>query len=108
VGLHGKYFFPMKHSKVSPCLLVGAGFHSVKGKVTFMGVSNDSTESRPGFKVGLGAGWKASPMVTIGLEANYNYVATGKNKALTQDISSINWMDVRAAVTFSPSYSKKK
>jgi len=62
-------------------------------------------DSRFGGKLGLGAVWKASPVVGVGAEVNYNFISEDKDKVAPVTPSgtgfdSAQYFDIHAVLTF--------
>ncbi|HEY3215236.1 MAG TPA: outer membrane beta-barrel protein [Candidatus Eisenbacteria bacterium] len=112
IGAHGKYMFPMQNGPLTPYALVGLGLYTttVKQEWTVPSTGNSFSndlkfDSRFGGKFGLGAIWKASPVVGIGAEVNYNFVSEDKDKVAPATPSgtgfdSAQYVDVHAVVSF--------
>ena len=110
IGAHGKYMFPMQNGPLTPYALLGLGVYNTKLKVegtaTVTGGGSSGSapfddefkfDSRFGGKVGLGAIWKASSMIGVGAEVNYNFISEDKDKA---GFDSAQNVDVHGGVTF--------
>jgi opacity protein-like surface antigen len=106
VGAHGKYMFPMQSSPLAPYAIVGLGVYNTTAKAdwTVPSTGNSFTdneakfETRFGGKLGLGAVWKASPVIGVGAEVNYNFISEDKDKA---GFDSAQYVDIHGGVTFS-------
>jgi len=106
VGAHAKYMIPAGTSPVMPFLLGGVGIYNTKekweGTITSGGVSvsdngEESTDSRFGFKLGAGAGFKANEQVSVGVEGDYNSITEDKDKV---GIDSLQYSGVHAFVAW--------
>jgi opacity protein-like surface antigen len=76
-GAHAKYMFPLEGSSLSPYVVVGAGMFRGKYDQTPDDPNfPETSESKFGGRVGAGLGFKAGEKATIGVEANFNHVAT--------------------------------
>lgn len=74
VGAHVKYMPPMKDMPISPYLQVGAGLYNAKAKITFGSESSDTTVNKFGFNVGIGADYKVTPQVGVGIYGTYHSI----------------------------------
>jgi len=106
VGAHGRYMIPAGTSPVMPYLLGGVGIYNTKekweGTITSSGVSTadngeDTTDSRFGFKLGAGAGFKANEQVSLGVEGDYNFITEGKTKI---GVDNLQYIGVHAFVAW--------
>lgn len=99
-GVHGTYWFPMQYSPMSPYIVGGIGLTNFKAKTE----SNNSTlageQSKTGFsgRAGLGAAFKASEVVSLGLEGDYNFVSLKKED--WAGISSAPSFGLKAVISF--------
>ena len=105
-GVHLKYWFPMTDSPISVYAVGGVGAMNFKAEATstdpqFAGEDSKTQLTAHG---GLGAGYKASEQVTVGLEGDFNYVKLDEN---TFVFSSATGFGVRAALTFAMPRSAK-
>jgi opacity protein-like surface antigen len=119
-GVHLKYMIPIQDSPMSPYLLAGGGFYSVKSKYVFDNTSIsappttvEATSNKFGGKFGAGVSYKASEVVGIGIEGVYNIFQFDKDELSKQleagigappnsiDVSSASNIAVRAMVSFS-------
>lgn len=75
-GGHAKYFFPLPASPVHPYLLAGAGIYSVKVDWSDGPVSESSSDSKFGFRGGVGATYSMNPLFGLAAEADYHVVQT--------------------------------
>ena len=102
IGAHGKYYFPMKDSKMMPYGKVGLGIYNSSAKVetpaytigtfTFPGGSTTASSSDFGFSLGVGTTMKISDKATWGVEAMYHIVSTSGSSADMITIgASYNW-----------------
>jgi len=105
IGAHGKYMFPMSNAPLSPYAVLGLGIYNTTLKIDATEVSSGQTfsddfkfDSRFGGKLGLGAVWKASSVIGVGAEVNYNFISEDKDKA---GFDSAQYVDVHGVVTFS-------
>jgi len=112
IGAHAKYMFPMQNSPLAPYALVGLGVYNTtfKAELTETGSGAKHSEdfkfdTKFGGKVGLGAMWKASPTVGVGLEANYNFISEDKDKT---GFDSGQYVDVHAGVTYTIAHGATK
>jgi opacity protein-like surface antigen len=108
-GAHGKYWLPMKDSKLRTYGLLGLGMYSVTEKFTETTSNStdvlfpdgetsgeDKSDSRFGGKLGIGGEWMASEMVGVSLGADYNFITLDKTKS--GGISSLSYVDVELGV----------
>lgn len=118
-GVHLKYMIPIQDSPMSPYLMAGGGFYSVKSKFTFDNTSIsapptivEATSNKFGGKIGAGVSYKASEVVGIGVEGVFNIFQFDKDELSKQfesigappnvvDVSSVSSVAVRAVVSFS-------
>ena len=92
-GAHAKYMFPMEGSSVSPYVVGGAGMYSGKADITPNDpLISESSETKFGGRIGLGANFAAGEKAKIGIESNFHHIAT--------DISSTQYISVTAGVSF--------
>jgi opacity protein-like surface antigen len=107
-GAHAKWMFPMHESPISPYALIGVGVYNGKqaitNTITFAGAdtkvsSEDKFDTRLGGRIGLGATYKVTDMVGIGVEGDYNYIS--EDEAKTNGSSSIRYIGIHAGVSFS-------
>jgi opacity protein-like surface antigen len=111
-GAHGKYMFPMAESPVHPYVVVGGGIYNLKedyeytlydpsGPTTIVFTDEsdnvDQPGSRPGFKGGLGATFKATDKVNIDVQGTYNFISLDKAKF---GFSSVKYIGLQAGVSF--------
>lgn len=106
LGAHAKWMFPTQ-SPVSPYALIGLGAYNIKenwtrtimsgGTVTAVEEGIFGTRTRFGGKLGFGATYKATEMVGIGIEGDYNFVSTDK---ATTGSSSLQYIGLHAGVSF--------
>ena len=94
----------LQNSPVRPYALVGLGMYNTKLHFKATEVSSGTSveddfefDSRFGGKVGLGTMWKASPVIGVGAEVNYNFISEDKDKA---GFDSAQYVDVHAGVSF--------
>ena len=112
-GIHGKYMFPVGESKISPYGLLGLGMYNVKEdyKETLVipgspdQVNTDESdgvkaETRFGGKVAGGAVYKATEMVGISLQAEYNIVTVDTAGAPAGTPSTFKFFGVRAGLSY--------
>jgi outer membrane protein W len=84
VTLHGKWFPPMKDSKVAPYVVAGGGMYMMTSKWDETGTlegedigsSHDETETKAGIFGGAGVDFKASPQVKVGVFATMHDIFT--------------------------------
>jgi|GEM_PF-4881098 len=118
-GVHLKYLIPIQDSPMSPYLMAGGGFYSVKSKFEFDNTSIsapptviEATSNKFGGKIGAGVTYKASEVVGIGVEGVFNIFQFDKDELSKQfetigappgvvDVSSASSVAVRAVVSFS-------
>jgi len=98
-GAHLKYWFPMTDSPIGVYAVAGLGAISFKAEATSTDpqFSGDDSKTQMTAHGGLGAGYKASEQVTIGLEGDFSYVNLDESTFL---ISSATGFGVKAALTF--------
>ena len=105
-GAHAKWMFPMQGGPISPYALLGLGAYNLKEAwtETFTVGGTATTSSgdykfgtKFGGKLGLGAMFKATEQVGIGLEGEYNFVSQDKADA---GMSSLQFVGVHAGVSF--------
>ena len=118
-GVHLKYMIPIQDSPMSPYLMAGGGFYSVKSKFVFDNTSIsappttiEATSNKFGGKIGAGVTYKASEAVGIGVEGVFNIFQFDKDELSKQfeangaapnliDVSSASSIALRAVVSFS-------
>ena len=118
-GVHLKYMIPIQDSPMSPYLMAGGGFYSVKNKFEFDNTSIsaaptiiEATSNKFGGKLGAGVSYKASEVIGIGVEGVFNIFQFDKDElsklfetvgqpANLIDVSSASSVAVRAVVSFS-------
>ena len=91
-GVHAKVFLPMTGSPIAPYLLAGAGMYNGKSEWSVPGYSEESDDSDPGFRGGVGANFTVNPMFGINAEADFNSIMT--------EGESTNMYTIRAGVVF--------
>ena len=105
-GAHAKWMFPMQNGPIGPYALVGLGAYNFKEAwtETFTVGGTATTSSgdykygtRFGGKLGLGAVYKATETIGIGIEGDYNFVSQDKADAGT---SSLQYAGIHGGVTF--------
>lgn len=118
-GVHLKYMIPIQDSPMSPYLMAGGGFYSVKNKFEITNpapgvpATIEATSNKFGGKFGAGVTYKASEVVGIGVEGVFNIFQFDKDELSKQlepwagvpnaasEISSASNIAVRAVVSFS-------
>jgi opacity protein-like surface antigen len=98
-GAHVKLVPPMKDMPISPYLQVGAGLYNGKTEVSAGVFSSDTTVNKFGFNVGVGADYKVSPMVGVGLFGAYHNV-TDAFEDENGDTKSATYVAVGVKVSF--------
>jgi len=98
-GAHIKYWFPMPESQFDVYVVAGAGAMNFKAESKSTDPIYAGKDSKTQFMAhgGLGAGYKVSEQVTLGLVGDFNYVKLDDQTFL---ITSANGFGVKAAVTF--------
>jgi opacity protein-like surface antigen len=96
-GVHGKYMIPMKGT-LQPYLVAGLGSYSVKVDYSDGPYSESGTDSKMGFRGGLGANYMLNPQVGLNAEANFHSIST--------EGSSTTFYGVGAGVMYHWSQSK--
>jgi outer membrane protein W len=92
IGVHAKFFPPMKDSPIAPYLLAGAGMYMSKYEWSAGDYSEEGDESDFGFRGGAGATYAVNEQVGINVEADFHSI-------MTED-ESTNVFTVRAGVMF--------
>ena len=97
-GVHGKYFFPMKDSKMMPYAKLGLGIYSLSYSVptvTFLGFTvggGTYTSSKTGISLGAGTTMKINDKQSWGLEALFHLIQTsGSSSQMLTVGASYNW-----------------
>jgi hypothetical protein len=97
--------------------MLGAGGYSLKEKWTATysnvaprgkGDGYDKSGMRPGGKIGMGAGFKASKHVSVGVGADFNFIRLDKNKTNGEfffenddrKVSSFHYIGIHGGVTY--------
>lgn len=107
LGAHAKWLFPTQ-SPLSPYALISLGAYNVKDKLTWtetIGGTSTTYEAQYGYgtriggKIGLGATYKATETVGIGIEGDFNFISEDDAQNVTGS-SSLRYASVRAGVSF--------
>jgi opacity protein-like surface antigen len=105
-GVHGTYAFSMKDSKVEPWITAGIGMYNVKSKISDSDptINEDKSDTKVGYHGGVGADWKTSPTMKVGIDFKYNSVTDGTQK-VNQSTGAIeknpaNYMTLGLHLTF--------
>lgn len=105
-GVHAKWMFPVQKSPIGPYALIGLGAYRTKNEwtdsVTSGGLRTTTSGEysygkRFGGKLGLGAVYKLTEQVGLGLEGDYNFIS--EDKARTGS-SSLQYAGIHADVSF--------
>jgi opacity protein-like surface antigen len=105
-GVHAKWMFPMQNSPIGPYALIGLGAYRTKEAwtetYTLSGTATTSSGEysygkRFGGKLGLGAVYKLTEQIGLGLEGDYNFIS--EDKARTGS-SSLQYAGIHADVSF--------
>ncbi len=111
-GAHARIMVPVHESPVSPYALLGLGMYSTKekwstsyddGSPGFNDGGAFKTDMRPGAKIGLGADFKATDQVSVGVGADFNFIKLNSGKMLTNfgaAVSSFQYVGIHGGVTF--------
>ncbi len=107
-GAHAKWMFPVQGGPIGPYALIGLGAYNGKEEftettTTIGGTPTTSSgefkyDTRFGGKLGLGAVYKATEQVGIGIEGDYNFIS--EDKAKTGGTSSLQYVGIHGGVTF--------
>lgn len=103
-GAHGKWMVPTGSGRrVSPYVLLGAGFYSVKDKYESATNSEELSQTAFGFKGGLGVDYWTSSTFGLGIDVNYNDTFTSED-----DIGhgSTPYFSIAAGIRWRPGASK--
>jgi len=105
VGAHGMYFIPTG-GNIAPYLMAGVGIYNTKlkweetftsGGSTTTDSGEDTTDSRFGFKGGVGGIFTINEMLGIGVEGNYNFITQDSDKV---SVDNLQYLGVTAMLVF--------
>ena len=116
-GVYARLFLFMAGSPHGLWALIGVGGYSLTEKWTVTydngappsnDEGNDKTGVRPGGKIGLGANFKLSKQMSVGVGADYNLISLNADKTdenfefadFQKDVSSFQYFGIRAGVTY--------
>ena len=74
-GVHVKYMFPMKESKLKPFVGAGAGYYNAKASL-----SGSESVNKAEANVGLGLLYEMTPQVDLGLQGQFHNIFTKKQE----------------------------
>ncbi len=102
-GVHVKVMPEMKEMKVLPYVQVGAGLYNAKSEFTDIEGTSSDTQNKFGFNIGVGADYKVTPMVGVGVFGTYHNVTDALeevNPDLTVTKKAANYVAVGLKITF--------
>jgi opacity protein-like surface antigen len=79
-GVHGKWIAPMSENGVSPYLVAGLGFYSVKENYVEPTFSEESIQTAFGLRGGAGFDWMIGSSWGLTFEGDYHHVSIDKDK----------------------------
>lgn len=108
-GAHVKAMPPMANMPFEPYLQLGAGFYNVKAEVTTasdvlpaLAGTTDETKSKFGYNIGIGADYKMTPQVGLGLFGTFHSItdAFTSDTATGTEKKAANYFAVGLKLTF--------
>ena len=79
-GVHGKWIAPTNENHVSPYLVAGLGFYSVKENYVEPAFTAVSTQTAFGVRGGVGFDWMVGGSWGLAFEGNYHHVMIDKDR----------------------------